>query len=70
VDVQLPSIFTLMGTVIVFDSVYLASACFLILLSVTSFEAATSEGNARDILRRKQVEHYWDLMKSYDPAAE
>uniref|UniRef100_A0A6U4VCR6 Uncharacterized protein n=1 Tax=Hemiselmis andersenii TaxID=464988 RepID=A0A6U4VCR6_HEMAN len=34
------------------------------------FEAATSEGNARDILRRKGVEQYWDLIKSYDQDAQ
>ena len=34
------------------------------------FEAATSEGNARELLRRKGVEHYWDLIKSYDPEAK
>ncbi|EKX32783.1 hypothetical protein GUITHDRAFT_39459, partial [Guillardia theta CCMP2712] len=29
------------------------------------FEVARSEGNARDLLRRRNVEHYWDLVKNF-----
>jgi len=30
------------------------------------FEVARSEGNARDLLRRRQCEHYWDLCKNFE----
>jgi U4/U6 small nuclear ribonucleoprotein PRP3 len=30
------------------------------------FEVARSEGNARDLLRRRNCEHYWDLVKNHD----
>ena len=29
------------------------------------FEIARSEGNARDVLRRRAAEHYWDLIKNF-----
>jgi len=30
------------------------------------FEVSRSEGNARDLLRRRQCEHYWDLVKNFE----
>lgn len=30
------------------------------------FEVSRSEGNARELLRRKHCEHYWDLIKNFE----
>lgn len=30
------------------------------------FEVARTEGQARDLLRRRNVEHYWDLVKNFE----